>query len=362
MSTVACMVTGSALSAERCVEEQKLNRCYCPKAVMAIVAVREANLAGSEIPAIEAAKRKERETLETLIARADDFRRKPAGDRYGGPALRIVAGAVAPALFPGDLPAAPRATAAAPEQKIEASSPAPMNAAGATRMETSNDSVRQPAPIGSARISPSGRVETPFGGRQQDARAALGVAPTRRPMPPPQTASAQANQKPFLTSNQKRAAEREEKRLDRPAPKVCSGAGCGASLGALNRSGQCQRCKSGIRPGGGYAPCATEHCPTKVQKHTGNSQCGLCRQGLTKHLRPPRAAAQETQMPTPRSNSSPQATSDIDPKSMTDEQLHACAYELRARFARHSKAARAAELALAGEPLDRQPDQKQVGA
>jgi hypothetical protein len=181
--------------------------------------------------------------------------------------------------------------------------------------------------------------------------------------------------------------------------RTCSGEGCTTKLSKKTRGDKCVPCLKNIKPGGGWAACANALCTRKTQKLV-NKLCALCRQGKKHHLR------QETKMPDgkpqlcawsaerctevikrPAANKSglcrkhmlkksgqerrasakttvkgtrtrtaisaaPGAViGGLDLSTLTMEQLLACPGELRRRMQLLHEQLRAADFALAGEPL-----------
>lgn len=267
MTMVACMVGDRSITAAACVEMQRHERCFCPKAAIAIRAVADENELGTEKPGTEAAKKKVRDTLEVLKSRAQDFLRKPAVDRYGGPALRMLR-PPPPGIRGGEgirsiSPAEAELAAASPGAKTGGGRPAAAqeNAAGAPSTGTSNDSVRREAAlVGSAGVSPEGSAEIPTERPRIETRASQGVAEAQRPMPPPQfdereerheaAIAAQENSLSPSLADAIRAIRLEppsEESVvpDKEKPLECKVDGCGYRLRTDNTTGLCGRHSSG---------------------------------------------------------------------------------------------------------------------
>jgi hypothetical protein len=90
MTDVLCLVSDSKIGVRACVDAQITSRCWCPKAVLAVNEVVPIAVKGSRLA----------EQIETLKHRAAEMYRKPASDRYDGPALRKVKGLPDPTEVP----------------------------------------------------------------------------------------------------------------------------------------------------------------------------------------------------------------------------------------------------------------------
>jgi hypothetical protein len=274
LTTVLCIVAGDrdnpkAIGARACVEAQRDGRCFCLKGVPALQAV------GPELEPVEgdddralSKKRKLREDLGVLKARCTGFLRKPPSQQYAGPAIAAAAGKpLAQQPLTSAVPLPPP--------------PSSKDAAGATRMETSNALVRKT----SARLNPTNverRASAMSPAVGEPDRAASGVAEARRPMPPPQLDEREDEHEAAIAAQELSHAtsdsgpdQRSGESLDRgknsgrkPTAKPTSVVQPGPTGGRENRSGlsPCLGCGGGRERRNTSGYCAMPACQKALFK------------------------------------------------------------------------------------------------
>jgi hypothetical protein len=99
LSVVQCIVAGAEIGARECVDRQHADRCFCPKAPLAISEVKKIVLPGTRLE----------DVVNTQVALARSLILKPHAERFLGPALVVLKTGKAPepSLIAGELPAAP---------------------------------------------------------------------------------------------------------------------------------------------------------------------------------------------------------------------------------------------------------------
>jgi hypothetical protein len=301
MTDVLCLVSDSKIGVRACVDAQITSRCWCPKAVLAVNEVSPLVVRGTRLA----------EQIETLKHRAAEMYRKPAADRYDGPALRKVKGLPDPTEVP--LPV--RMEKSLLETVREGFSAAPPPKRQAYTVEGAMTTpARHVVPAKSEREQ---RHEDALAEQEKDGGGGRKGTPGdgkpithAEPGTPPMRPRRSRDDGPTQGSPSNRG--------ETTAP-VSTCKRCGTSLGARNKTGfcsksacqraaanerakaaprcetpgcdrpayakkKCGRCTTGVRPDGGLLPCATPNCPKSIQKFRGEETCHLCRRGLTHHL------------------------------------------------------------------------------
>jgi hypothetical protein len=287
MSTVHCRVTDGEIAARACVDQQIEKRCFCPKAVLAI----------NEVQQIAMPKSRLEEQLDTCKAAAQAMLKKPADQRYAGPALRNLRGEPEPAEIP--LPAPKNTSTEDDAMPPGPGKPAPSESLPApARRVVPNVDEEEDGREAAIQAREDGERSTPPATRPIGKDPRVPRLP-RKPSDNPGDAIRalkifekkcrrhgcgagldRRNGSGYCHDSPCQKALAEEKAQEKPR---CSTAGC--TRAAFGPSGKCSRCSKGVRPNGGFADCATRRCPKKVQLWRGEQKCTLCRRGLTSHLK-----------------------------------------------------------------------------
>jgi hypothetical protein len=337
MSTVRCLVVEKEIGARECVAEQVERRCFCMKAVQAI----------NEVQQIAMPKSKLEEQLETCKAMAQDMLKKLATERYAGPALRKMRGEAEPAEVP--LPTrtvvetAPAKSMAQVYREGRAEAPAP-RPVQVDEEEDEREAAIQAQENGHEQDEER-QTWPEFHAKKEEERAA--AQEDEEPMRPPaicshencRTALRVNNTTNLCRLHRNKVTSRKRKDLvpavaraagtvknalaadplpSREKGRRCSVSGCKRILANKTRGDKCAPCCKGIKPGGGWEPCAhAPRCPRMTQRWK-DPLCALCRQRKKYHLRTneqlramgvsPADAIGETASPEPKEKKMPTGT------------------------------------------------------
>jgi len=295
-ASVHCIVAGQQVSAAKCIDEQLSNRCWCPRAVMAINEFEPTVAPGTDTTEVEGKKRRMREELVILKGRCAGMLRKTGNQRYAGPALRAVNGVVAPQpLFAGDLPPPPSAE----EERLE-----PPQPVYAVPVGLDAPPRRVVPDIDESELAREEKIAE----QEEEAKLPRPVnAPAVCSWPSCRTALRANNLSNLCRLHRNKVTSRQREKLipevvraagtAREAMKagvrICAVDGCGKALGKHTKGDKCVPCLKGIKPGGGLVPCATPGCKSKTQRLVSD-KCALCRQGKKWQLEAPRAMRKDS--------------------------------------------------------------------
>jgi hypothetical protein len=346
MSTVHCRVTDGEIAARACVDQQIEKRCFCPKAVLAI----------NEVQQIATPKSRLEEQLDTCKAAAQAMLKKPADQRYAGPALRKLRGEPEPAEIP---------------------LPAPKNTS--TEDDAMPSGPGKPAP--SQAFSMPERRVVPDVDEEEDWREAAIQAREDQGAPPARRAIGKDPRVPRLPRKPSENPGDAIRALKIGLPKeddvhvpkrICSTPGCKRELRIRNgvKHDRCRRCRmrgtaETPKPVVAARICAWKEddgCKTPLTSRHSGEYCVPHSHVLRERERRRRkagrrvvGAAGRTRKPLPPERAATSAVGEtvvggLDVATLSLEQLNACAYELRRRIGMLEDQRKAAEFALAGEP------------
>jgi hypothetical protein len=300
-------VVDKEISARECVDQQATARCWCPKAVLAVTEVAQIAVAGTRLF----------EQISKCKDAASAMFRKPAADRYDGPALRKVKGIAEPGEIPlpsspqkslldvwreGNRPASTQkattymvqAALAAPAQRVLPVSEASIDDLREERIAAQEEEAKEPRPEQAPPICEAPTCRTALRPNNTTGLCQLHrnkiTSRERHALVPPivraagtarnaldsqspdpdEVAAAMLAQRPTLAQTDR---------------KICEGAGCTTVLARKTRGNKCISCLKRIKPGGGWTLCANApRCPKLTQKLI-DPLCNLCRRGKKYHLK-----------------------------------------------------------------------------